>query len=685
MKKNHLVAILIFLNINLYAQKTTFNPSEIEIIRDSFGVPHIYAPTDAQVSYGLAWAHSEDDFETIQMTVMAAKQLLGRHLGKEGAPIDYVVGLLRVEDIVNAHIDKFSPTFMKIVEGYAAGLNAYAKYHPEEVLLKRTFPVSLQEIVKAYVLQLAVQDGGDRVIQNLFNNKIELYQDEVKGSNAFAINRNKTTDGNVFLAINSHQPLEGPAAWYEAHLVSDEGWNMMGGLFPGGPVIFHGTNEYLGWAHTVNYFDKVDVFELEMHPKEKYKYRIDEEWFDLEKRKVKLKVKLLLGLKIGIKKDAYYSKYGPVVKNSTGTFAFKMAVFDEIRAVEQWYKMNKATNLTEFKEAMNMTAILSFNTVYADRENNIFYVSNGKIPMRNPKYNWDETVPGNTSSTLSSSYHPFDDLPQITNPASGYLFNTNNTPFNATASPDNIPYEDYDTTMGFNKNENNRSTRFMELIAQYDKLNWEDFQAIKYDGTLPDSLLFGINLNPLFSMQADTSSKASEILTILQSWDKSTSIDQVGPAHLLLTYDYLKRDKDIDDISNVSDQQMIKALRSVNHYLITHFGKVDVSLGEYQKLVRGEKEYPLGGFPDVLTAMYSKKYKNGMVSGMAGESYIMMVRYPEQGLPIIEATNVYGASNKAESPHYDDQMGMFVNQQRRPMTLDLVKVRKNAERIYSPK
>lgn len=678
-----IISILLLLTPLLL--KAQFRPSEIEIIRDSFGVPHIYAPTDAQVSYGLAWAHSEDDFATIQQTVMAAKQLLGRHLGKEGAPIDYVVGLLRVEDIVDKRLNEVSPDFRKLVQGYAAGLNAYAEHHPIEVLLKKTFPVSEKDIFKAYVLQLAVQDGGDGVIQNLFNDRIEPYVDDVKGSNAFAINRNKTTDGNVFLAINSHQPLEGPAAWYEAHLISDQGWNMMGGLFPGGPVVFHGTNEHLGWAHTVNYFDKVDIFQLEMHPDKKDQYRIDDEWFELEKRKVKLKVKIFLGLKIGIKKKAYYSKYGPVVKNETGNFAFKMAVFDEIRAVEQWYRMNKATNLSEFKEAMSMTAILSFNTVYGDGDGNIYYISNGKIPMRDPQYNWKKTLPGNTSNTLNTAYHPFEDLPQITNPSSGYLFNTNNTPFNATAKLDNMLASNYDSTMGFSTSENNRSTRFMELIEEYDKLSWEDFLDIKYDGTLPDSLVYSVNMNPLFTMRADTSERATEILDILQAWDKSTRVNQIGPAHLLLTNIHLRWRKDIEDKSNISSDQMIPSLVYANKYLMKYFNKLDVTQGEYQKLVRGDKELPLGGFPDVITAMYSTRHADGKVKGRAGESYIMMVRYPQEGLPIIETVNVYGASSKPESPHYDDQMELFVNKQLKPMTLDIEEVRKKAKRIYNPK
>jgi len=246
-----------------------FSPSEIEIIRDEWGVPHIYAPTDEQVSYGLAWAHAEDDFETIQQTLLAAKQMLGRYQGPDGAPIDYVVGLLRCEEIVEDHLQEVDPKFIKLVEGYAAGLNAYAKHHKEEVLLKKAFPLSVKDIFKAYVLQLAVQDGADNLISNLFDGNVDTLDFDPKGSNAFAISRKKTEDGNVFLAVNSHQPLEGPAAWYEAHLVSDEGWNMLGGLFPGAPVIFHGTNEYLGWVHTVNYFDKIDIFQLEMHPDDK--------------------------------------------------------------------------------------------------------------------------------------------------------------------------------------------------------------------------------------------------------------------------------------------------------------------------------------------------------------------------------------------------------------------------------
>lgn len=662
-------------------------PKTIDIMRDRWGVPHIHAPTDKGVSYGLAWAHAEDDFKTIQLTLLGAKQMLGRHLGKSGAQVDYVVGLLRCDDIVDDQLAGVSTAFRSIVAGYAAGLNAYARCHPEEVLLKNAFPIDERDLFRAYILQLAVMDGADKTIQRLFSSEMPGTKQGI-GSNAIAISRKKTADEYSYLAVNSHQPLEGPAAWYEAHLVSDEGWNAMGGLFPGGPVIFHGTNEHLGWAHTVNYPDKVDVFELGMHPTEKNRYRMDDQWLALETRKVKLKVKFLFGIPITVRKKAFYSIYGPTVKNKDGVFAFKMGVLDEMKAIEQWYEMNKAKNLDEFKAILSNVRIPSFNIVYADKYGEIFYVSNGLFPHRKPEYDWQGTVPGNTKNTLSNGYHPFSDLPQVTNPECGYVFNMNNSPFNATDSSENVRFEDIDPTMGFHIRENNRSIRMGELMREFgdqeDPISWEEFVSIKYDAQLPDSLHYAININPLFKKNAFTNDKARQVAEMVVNWDKRALSDREGPAQLLISYQYLKESLHKDSYANPSLFDYEDALSKTYDYLLSNFGKIDITLGEYQKLVRGSKELPLSGIPDVITAMKSTTYRDGKVKGIAGESYIMLVRYHKDGLPIIETVNVYGASNKSENPHYDDQMELFINQERKSMTLDIEEVRKNAIKIYHP-
>ena len=467
--------------------------------------------------------------------------------------------------------------------------------------------------------------------------------------------------------------------------MSEEGWNAMGGLFPGGPVIFHGTNEHLGWAHTVNHPDKIDIFELEMDPQNKRRYRMDSSWHTLEKRKIALRIKIFLGLKIRIKKVAYYSKYGPVIRNDKGYFAFKMSVFDEIRAVEQWYNMNKSQNLNEFKEALEMVAIPSFNIMYADRYDNIFYVSNGKIPFRDSKFDWKKTLPGNTFRTLTEEYHKFEDLPQLTNPSSGYLFNTNNSAYSASAAHDNLSFDDFDSTMGYQLHENNRSIRFMQLMEEYDTITWENFLSIKYDATLPDSLYYNINVNAVFRMDPLLAGKAAPTVRILQKWNRSGELNEIGAAHFNEFYFHLMSKKKWIDVDEVKAVQMIASLHYAHEKLLNNFGKIEVTLGEYQFLVRGDKTLPIRGLGDVLAAMYSRPYKEGKVKGVAGDSYIMLVRYPSKGLPIIETVNSYGASNRPESPHYADQMNMFVNQERKQMTLDIDLVRNQAERIYHPK
>ncbi|MFT6882776.1 MAG: acyl-homoserine-lactone acylase [Marinoscillum sp.] len=662
--------------------------SQIEIMRDTYGVPHIYAPTDPEVAYGLAWAHAEDDFETIQLTMLAGKRMLGAHLGKDGAAVDYVVSLMRCEALAKEGWSSLSPAYQKLITAYTQGLNDFAKKYPKRILLKGSFPVIVEEVLTAYVLSLAVISGADQTIQNLVSGKVEAAIDlSGRGSNAFAFNRSKTKDDRVYLNINSHQPLEGPTSWYEAHLVSEEGWNALGGLFPGGATIFHGTNENLGWAHTVNYPDKIDIFQLEMDSNNNLKYKIDEEYKTLESEEVKIQVRILFGAKISVKKTIFWSVYGPVVKNNKGYFAFDLGALHDLRAPDQWYQMNKATNWNEFKTALDMMAIPGFNIVYADKDDNIFYAGNAKIPVRNSDYNWSGTLPGNTSKTLIDKYHLFDDLPQVLNPKSGYVFNTNNSAFNCTFDADNPLPENYDLTMGYREFENNRSERFMELVEGYDRLSWEDFLEIKYDDTLPEVLAYPVVLDPIFEIDTIAYPKYAALMKVILNWDRSSSYKNIGAAQFMILYRHiveLHRDKYTGVPYPLTADEALEAVDFTNAYLKKHFKKVNISLGEYQLLVRGDKEVPVNGILDVITAMDTRPYKYGRVKAYQGESLIMLVRYPKVGLPIIETVNVYGASNQKDSPHYADQMFMFSKKQRKSMTLDIDEVRKNAKSIYHP-
>ena len=193
-------------------------------------MPHIFAKTDAEVSYGLAYAHAEDDFATLQEAAMLGKGLLGTYRGKKGASVDYIVQLFRIPEFVAAHYDTdLSPDFKRLLEGYCAGINAYATKHPEEVLVKKTFPFTPKEMMQTVMIQLCIVSGADKAMASIFNGSVPLLESyKTGGSNAFAFNSHKTVDGQVYLDINAHQPMEGMVAFYEAHLYSDEGLNILG-------------------------------------------------------------------------------------------------------------------------------------------------------------------------------------------------------------------------------------------------------------------------------------------------------------------------------------------------------------------------------------------------------------------------------------------------------------------------
>lgn len=680
MKKSILLLSFSLLVLSLSAQ---FNINKIEIVRDSFGVPHIFAPTDAEVAYGLAWAHAEDDFYTIQQSYMAGKALLGAYKGKEGATIDYIVHLMRIKELVAAKYGSdISPAYKRLLEGYAAGFNAYAKAHPKEVLLKKLFPITPKDMLQYSVLQLCVLSGADGALKSIFGNTVPVLDDmKPGGSNAFAFNSRKTTDGQTYLAINSHQPLEGPVSWYEAHLQSEEGWNIIGANFPGAPTILSGVNEYLGWAHTVNEPDKLDVYQLSINPNNKLQYLFDGQWETLEEKTANLKVKVS-GIRIGVKRKVYWSKYGPTVITERGTFSIRMPAQMDIRGLEEWYWLNKAKNFTEFKKALNMMAIPGYNIVYADRYDTIYYLSNGRIPVRDKMYNWRGTLPGNTSKTLWTEIHPLENLPQVLQPSSGFVYNTNHSPFHATEGPDNFKLSDL--TMGYETLENNRSMRFAELIKQYDKVSYEDFKRIKYDGRYPEKFSFAIDIDSLFMLNASQYPALADLIHQLKQWDRNSDIQNTGAtifAHINYQIYALARQGKQPAI--LTTPICISLLENTRKDLMQYFGKTNVPLGDYQKHVRGDKSIPLPGLPDVLTAMYSVTWKNGMVKGNQGESYIELVRFTKDG-PIIESINTYGASAKKGSPHYTDQMEMFAAQKTKKMSLKKEDAYKNAIRVYHP-
>ena len=684
MKRLVLILTVLFISNTTFSQKIDVN--NIEILRDSFGVPHIYAKTDAELAYGLAWAHSEDDFKTIQEAYLAGNGLLSKHIGLRGAPADFLTQLIRSDYVVDSLYNTIDKNFMKIVEGYAQGINKFAELHPDQVLVKQLFPITPKKMVKYSFLQLFISSEGDKAVRSIIENNLKniSFLDENKlGSNLFAFSTNITKNGETYLGINTHQPLDGPTSWYEAHLVSEEGTNIIGATFAGAPCILTGTNENLGWTHTVNYPDKTDIFQLEMI--DKNHYRFDNQILKLKTFKAKAYIKIL-GIPIRVKKKYYESVYGPTLKNKNGFYSVRTASLFHIRGLEQWWKMNKAQNFNEFYDILKMNQIPGYNIGYADKNDTIFYISNGIIPKRNNAYNWTTIVPGNTKKTLWNEYYKTEELPQVISPESGYVYNANHSPFKSTSLDENPNPKDYAKNMNFELYDNNRSTRIFELINSYESIDYNAFKEIKYDHTFPTPFTYSfMSVNNLFEMKPGDYPEIKELLIEIQNWDRKTNVESVGAGTYAMFYYNLDKYYRKGYINrNFGKDIIAQSLREVKEKMLKNFKTTKVKLGDYQKLVRGDKEIPIWGMQDVITAMNASNYKDGKIRVTHGESYIQFAKFTKNKTEI-ESIISYGASDHKDSEHYSDQMDIYKNFETKKMSFDKDFNYKNAKKIYNPK
>ena len=680
---NRLTLLFILFFEVLQAQ---INPENVEIIRDSYGVPHIYGKTDADTAYGLAWAHAEDDFVTIQKAYLAGNGMLSRWNGKEGIGADFIAQFIQSEETVELLYHTLSDEFIAVLQGYTEGLNSYAKHNPDEVLLSSLFPITPKKLLIYSQLQLFLSNEGDRFVEAIISDRVVPYkkpiEEDVRGSNLIALSSRKTGTNESFLAINTHQPLEGPTSWYEAHLVSEEGTNIIGATFPGAPCILTGANEYLGWTHTVNYPDKADVFQLEM--KNRTTYIVDGEAHQLVKKKAKIYVRFF-GMRIPVSKVFYESIYGPTLRNKAGVFAVRTPSTTNINALEQWWRMNKARSFSEFYSYLEWNAIPGYNIGYADRNDTIFYISNGKIPKRDSSYNWRKVVPGNTKKTLWNSYYTTQELPQVIAPKSGYVYNANHSPFFST-SPDENPNPDtFPKAMNFENYNNNRSTRLFNLLSEKDTLTYEDFKRVKYDHSLPTPLNYNfVDFNAIFEMNPDNYPDVADILIDIQNWDRVASADSYGAGAFAVLYYSLGKYYSKLGPSKVFNKLLIyTCLKDAKKHLLKHFRTTSIRLGDFQKLVRGDKELPIFGLPDVVTAMRGSAQKNGTIKINHGESYIALIRFGKNKTNVASII-CYGSSNHPDSPHYSDQMEMYRRFDTKPMYFDRENVIKDARRIYHP-
>lgn len=664
----------------------------ITIARDKWGVPHIFGKTDADVAYGLAWANAEDNFAVVQEFHLLGKGLYGKFKGEEGAMYDYALHAFRVKELVEERFEKdLSPEYRTCLAAYTQGLNDYAAKHPSEILLADLFPLSTKDVLQTYVVAAMQDQQVTPIVSKIFagrNDTIDWNKRPFgKGSNGIAINKRLTDDGKTYLLINPHQPLQGMTSLYEAHLCSEEGLNYHGGSWHGlfGSLTF--ANPYLGVMTTTNQLDFVDVFQLEMNPQNPRQYRFDNEWLTLEEREIELPVKIWWFIVINVKQTVYWSRYGATFKNSKGYFSVRLGGNMSLRAAEQLYRVPKSRSFTEFSQWANQ--FITQNFVYADRSDTIHLLNNGLVPRRNEGYDWLKTVSGNTSQTLWTEFLTSRELPQYTNPKAGYLFNVNNSAFDATDSAENLSPKQFPSYLNDRTSENIRSVRFKELFkTMLPAISFEEFKQMKYDITLPQNSRAIRFLDDIQAMNPEQYPDVSVYIRQLKAWDRVCSAKSDAAATFLVLTWYFYSQKGLRNFykENRFDERVYyDALLFVKKHFQKYFAKDVMSLGEIQRYERGTVSLPLSGYPDALAAMTVFPDDNGVFRTIvSGDGFVMFVRYSENGVEI-ETSNSFGASNHSDSPHYTDQMQMYIDRKTKTMSLDKAEVLKNAVKVYSPK
>lgn len=675
-----------------------------EIVRDEYGVPHIYGRTDADVAYGVARAHAEDDFATLQDVVAMARGRYGAIRGAEGAQVDFMYHLLDARGTAQRHYPLLPADTRALFEAYASGLNDYAARHPGEIKLARLFPVNGMDVAAGFALRQPFFFGLGDVIGPLVEGKplrpesgppipaaaesplagsrasaeparvssaaaypLPWSDDGAHaGSNAFVV-APKASGGPTILVSNSHQPWRGGVAWYELVVESGEGWHFAGANFPGSPFPFLGHNRHLGWTNTVNRPDMIDVYRLVLDDSGT-RYRIGGKWVPLERKTVTLPVRFG-PVVLPVRRTIWRSAHGPVIKNDQGAFAVRYGGMDRLSQLDAYYRLNKAKNFREWQAQLARMAIPSTNFLYADEAGNIAYVYNAAIPQRISGANWRGILPGDDPRLIWTAPVTYEALPKYVNPASGWLFNANNTPFYAAGPGSDLSSDSVPPEMGVELDMTNRARRSWRLMTEADRLDRQTLERIKFDTAYDEIGYVRRMIDAVRAIDPRGDARLAEARRLFLSWDRSA--DNIGRADaiaLLVLREFMSASYQHKPWPDAR-QELSKAA----DHLMTHFGRLDPPMSEVLRLRRvadgSVSDLPLDGGSDTLRASTTWDVaEDGRLAVRHGDSYILWAEWAPGERVRSRSIQPFGAATtRPQSLHYTDQSTLFVQHRFKPV------------------
>ncbi|MFT5779804.1 MAG: acyl-homoserine-lactone acylase [Crocinitomicaceae bacterium] len=694
--------------------------ADTEIIRDDFGVPHIYGKTDADAVFGLMYAQCEDDFNRVEHNYIWALGRLAEVEGEEKIYSDLRAKLYMTEPEAIAAYEKAPEWLQKLCIAFADGINFYLSKNSDvkPKLLTRFEPWMPMFFSEGSiggdierVSEKDIKDFYDKGADSSITAMNDGMKDETslqrelspRGSNGFAISGSRTKSGNAMLLINPHTSFFFRG---EVHMVSEEGLNAYGAVTWGQFFVYQGFNEKTGWMHTSTGTDIIDEF-AEIVTKSKnggLTYSYGKEEREVEINEVVLKYSTADGIKTR-SFTTYRTHHGPITHETGDKWISTALMWDPVKALEQSFTRTKKSNHKEFYEMMEIRTNSSNNTVYADADGTIAYYHGNFIPKRDTKYDYTNPVDGSNPKTDWNGVHSLSDNIIVVNPKTGWLQNCNSTPFTC-AGKYSPKREDYPVYMA-SFPENYRAIHAIPLLNATKDLTKDKLIELAYDPYLPGAEELVKGLLEALSQRVRVQIENLEACSILKNWD--FKVDSTSKAMPIVQYYFNAFHQD----SDTPDTNIMGKIKYMSHesshskriqmFLIAlaelrdHHGSSSIKWGDlnrYQR-INGDrtqpfndslKSYPVGMAMGIFGALASYDIRHRRRTrkqyGISGNSFVAVVEFGDKVTAKSLLTG--GQSGDPNSPHFDDQMHRYINGEFKTVAYYREDVVKRAKSTYHP-
>jgi acyl-homoserine-lactone acylase len=675
----------------------------VTIIRDTWGVPHIYAEDAASALFGLAYAQMEDQAVPILSQMRAAVGHAAETFGPDCLPScltqDETTHLFRVPQTAREQFPTLLDEERRRFSAFAAGINAYiAEYRA--YLPAWVKPVAPADVVanvqwrsimaQAHAASVKLGAGVDSASSGAPASSspwaVSQPPPDPTASNMFALAPSRTATGGALFQSDLHLPYTGVHQWYEAHLVYGK-TNVAGATSRSYPGISVGTNGHLAWSHTTNAVDEADVYQEQLNPANRDQYFTDGHYEDMRLETVIIKIRMPDGTLQEEEKLLRYTRHGPVIlMTASYAYAAKVSLFGQIGLAGEFWQIIEAQNLEQFKEAHRRGQLPQYNVMAADRAGNIYYAAATRTGVRTPGYDYSRPVPGWIAATDWQGIVPFDRLPQAENPPRGYLQNANNAPW--VTAPEQIHKDALPFYLRLGE-DTPRSQRLQELLDPLQNATIADVQRIAGD----DYVLIARKLKPIITRavtEVAPDDQLAEAVGILNAWDNVASLNNTAMPLFtawLAKLRALKPSFDVlqapapEQIVAADRAKVVAALREANAQLLQTYGRLDVRWGDVHKLARGDTvvEVSGGGIDEQTLHMNTcTRYEDGICYIGQGSSYMMIVDLASGRFC---TTRPLGQSEDPASPHHADMTRLFAADQYKEFWMERSEVEAHQESI----